>query len=114
MSSAQTDRLNAIKQELNDILESRIGDLLGSVRATQQVTRQLVATEDEIRRQTYLKDRLEAEIGPLKRTADGLGVENRDLQARVDRLRENVERMKSLREELMSNLSTLKGEIGDE
>ncbi|MEQ1505156.1 MAG: hypothetical protein ABMB14_23175 [Myxococcota bacterium] len=114
MPTAHGDRLAAIKQELNDLLESRIGDLLGAVRATQELTRRLVSTEEEIRRQSFLKERLEAELGPLKTRADGLGVENRDLQARVDRLRENVGRMKSLRDELMSNLSNLKGEIGDE
>lgn len=112
--AAQTDRLSAIKNEFDKLLEARVGDLLGVVRATQEVTRRLVATEEEIRRQTYLKDRLESELGPLKSRADGLTAENRDLQARVDRLRENVERMKSLRDELMSNLSSLKGEIDDE
>jgi len=114
MSPANPDRLTAIKQELNDLLEARVGNLLGAVRATQQITRQLVSTEEEIRRQTYIKERLEAELAPLKGRADTLAGENRDLQARVDRLRENVERMKSLRDELMSNLSNLKGEIGDE
>jgi chromosome segregation ATPase len=112
--SAQTDRLSAIKNELNNLLEAQIGDLLGAVRATQEITRRLVSTEEEIRRQTLLKEGLEAQLGPLKSRADGLTAENRDLQARVDRLRENVERMKSLRDELMSNLSNLKGEIGDE
>ncbi|MEQ1570982.1 MAG: hypothetical protein ABMA64_35460 [Myxococcota bacterium] len=114
MSPSNPDRLQTIKQELNDLLEQRIGNLLGVVRATQTVTRQLVSTEEEIRRQTYIKERLEAELAPLKGRADGLAGENRDLQSRVDRLRENVERMKSLRDELMSNLSNLKGEIGDE
>jgi len=111
--AAQTDRLAAIKQEMTDLLEIKVGDLLGVVRATQELTRRLISTEEEVRRQTYLKERLEAELVPMKGRVDTLTVENRDLQARVDRLRENVERMKSLREELMSNLSNLKGEIDD-
>jgi len=111
--AAQGDRLQAIKDELTDLLEVRIGDLLGAVRATQDVTRRIVAAEEEIRRQTAQRDQLERELGPLQSNADGLEGETRDLRARVDRARENVERLRSLREELMNNLSTLKGELDE-
>lgn len=109
---SSTDRLTAIKKELNDLLEAKIGNLLGVVRATQQVTRQLIETEEEIRRQAFQQQGLEAELGPARGRADS--AENRDLQARLDRLQQNVERMKSVREGLMNNLATLKAELGAE
>jgi archaellum component FlaC len=111
--AAQGDRLQAIKDELTDLLEARIGDLMGAVRATQEVTRRIVATEEEIRRQTVQRDQLERELGPLQSSADGLEGETRDLRTRVERARENVERLRSLREELMNNLSSLKGELDE-
>ena len=111
--AAQGDRLQAIKDELTDLLEARIGDLMGAVRATQEVTRRIVATEEDIRRQSTLRDQLERELGPLQSSAEGLDGETRDLRTRVERARENVERLRSLREELMNNLSSLKGELDE-
>ena len=69
---------------------------------------------DLSRRQLLLKERLEADLAPLKGRSDGLQSENAELRSRVDRLRDNVDRMKTLRDELMSNLSNLKGEPDDE
>jgi chromosome segregation ATPase len=111
--AAQGDRLQAIKDELTDLLEVRIGDLMGAVRATQEVTRRIVYAEEEIRRQTQQREQLERELGPLQSHADGLEGETRDLQARVERARANVDRLRSLREELMNNLSNLKGELDE-
>jgi hypothetical protein len=108
---SSNDRLNALKKELNELLEVRIGSLLGVVRATQQVTRDLIATEDEIRRQTFVRESLQAELGP------GPGPDatphQRDLQSRLERVQENVERMKSLRDELLNNLATLKASVSE-
>ena len=112
--STNPERLATIQSDLNTLLEQRIGNLLGVVRAAQEVTRQIIAAEEEIRRQTLIKDQLEADLGPLKSQADGLGTENRELRHRVDSMKNNVDRMKSLRDELMSNLSNLKGELEDE
>jgi chromosome segregation ATPase len=112
--ATDTDRLQTIQEEFNSVLETRIGDLMGAVRATQEVTRQLITAEQEIRRQDALRERLEAELEPLKSKGDELEAENRELQGRVDKLRDNVDRMRSLRDELMSNLSNLKGELDDE
>lgn len=106
------DRLTAIKKELNDLLEAKISNLLGVVRATQQVTRELLETEEEIRRQAYVREGLEAQLGPARGRVDS--VENRELQARLDRLQQNVERMKTVRDGLMSDLATLKNGLGAE
>ena len=112
--STNPERLATIQSDLNNLLEHRIGNLLGVVRAAQEVTRQIIAAEEEIRRQTLIKEQLETDLGPLKSQAEGLGTENRELRHRVDSMKNNVDRMKSLRDELMSNLSNLKGELEDE
>jgi chromosome segregation ATPase len=108
--STQTDRLDVIKAELNELLEARIGHLLGVVRAAQAVTRQIVATDEEIRRQEHVHEALEAELAPLKGTVHELAASNEELRGRVASARTNVDRMKSLREELMSNLSNLRAD----
>ncbi len=114
MASSETDRLEAIKQDFNTLLESRVGDLMGAVRATQEVTRQLIAAEEEIRRQTLLREHLDAELARLVKTGSGLDAETSELKAKIAKLHESVDRRRSLRDELMSNLANLKGELGDE
>ena len=113
MTNVSADRFQAIKSELNDLLEARLGDLLGVVQATEEVTRQLVETEHEIQRQTALKERLEAELPSLQTQRKGLSGETKELQSRVDGLKHKVDHLQALREELMSNLSHLKGELDD-
>ncbi|HHO54194.1 MAG TPA: hypothetical protein ENK18_25825 [Deltaproteobacteria bacterium] len=113
MNTASNERLQAIQKELNDMLEVRMGDLLGVVQATEEVTRQLVATEQEIQRQTALKERLETELPSLQTQRKGLQGETQDLQSRIDGLKSKVDHLQALREELMSNLSDLKGELDD-
>jgi chromosome segregation ATPase len=103
------NRFETIKSELNEALESRIGHLLGVVRAAQSLTRQIVAADDEIRRNTWIKEQLEAELQPLDKESKSLGSTNAELKRKVDAAKSDVSRMRSLREELMSTLSGLKG-----
>jgi len=113
MTTASGERLQAIKQELNELLEARIGDLMGAVQATQEVTRQLISTEEEIRRQTQLRGRLQAQLKPLSKRHNGLESETDELQARLDGVQGKVDHLASLRDELLGNLSNLKGEIDE-
>ena len=107
--TADGDRFETIKAELADALEAKIGHLLGVVRAAQSLTRQIQAAEDEIRRSTWIKEQLEAELGPLDRENRSLSSGNEELRRRVEAAKSDVARMRSLREELMSTLSGLKG-----
>ena len=111
MSSAE--RFQNIHGELTNLLEARMGELLGVIQATEEVTRQLVETEHEIQRQSSLKARLEAELPSLQTQTKGLSGETKELQVRVDGLKHKVDHLQALREELMSNLSHLKGELDD-
>jgi len=53
--SADLDR---IAQEMTSSLEARIGDLLGHVRASREVTREIVEIDRELGRLHGLRDRL--------------------------------------------------------
>lgn len=109
--SGEVDRLRQIQGELEQVLEARVTELLARMKAIREVTAHISAVEADIQRQERLQVGLEAEIPALEGRADTLQSENRDTQARVDALREKVLRMQKLREELMSNLSGLTGEL---
>lgn len=102
---ADGDRFDSIKADLNQALEARIGHLLGVVRAAQSLTRQILATEDEIRRQTWIKEQLEAELGPLEGDRGKLSAANQDLQRRLDATKADLGRQRSLHDELLSKLA---------
>lgn len=99
------DRFDSIKADLNQALEARIGHLLGVVRAAQSLSRQIAATEDEIRRQTHIKEQLEAELGPLDGEKGKLSAANADLQRRLDATKTDLKRQRSLHDELLSRLA---------
>lgn len=109
--SGDNERLRAIQQELDGILEARITDLMTSIKSLREVTTRIATTELDIRRQEAMKQQLESELGPLENRAESLNHENAEIQAKVEQLRDTVQRMKKLREELMSNLSGLTGEM---
>jgi chromosome segregation ATPase len=109
--SKDADRLRAIQDELNGILESRITELLARTRALREVTNQIVATELDIRRNDQMKAQLEAELGPLGSRSGALEAENAELKTKVDGARANVERMRKLREEHLSIMSGLTSEL---
>jgi predicted nucleic acid-binding Zn-ribbon protein len=102
---ADGDRFDSIKADLNQALEARIGHLLGLVRAAQSLTRQIIATEDEIRRQTRIKDQLESELAPLEGDRSKLSAANQDLQRRLDATKADLGRQRSLHDELLSKLA---------
>jgi len=107
MASPDTDRLQTIKEDLNGILEERITDLMSHVKAAQEVTRQLAATELDIRHQTALQNQYEAELSGLVTESRDLKKGNSELEEKLEKMRANVARMKKLREDLMTNLSGL-------
>ncbi len=70
MSTATADRLNQISEELKSILETRLQELAGAMRGTEQATRQIVATEMEIARYTQITADSRVELAALKKDAD--------------------------------------------
>ncbi len=102
--AGDSDRMRAIHDELNGILEARITELLGQIKAVQEVTLQVVTAEQDIRRHQQMRHQLESELGPLQ-------AETTESQARVDAMRDTVTRMRQLRDELQSHLSGLSVEM---
>lgn len=102
--AGDSDRMRAIHDELNGILEARITELLGQVKAVHEVTLQVVSAEQDIRRHEQMRQQLESELEPLQ-------AENTDAQQRVNAMRETVSRMRKLRDELQSHLSGLSVEM---
>jgi chromosome segregation ATPase len=79
--------------------------------AVQEVTRQIAAAEGDLRRQEAVRGALSGELERLTAGAKSLQSDNTELQARVDKLKSNVKRMKKLRAELMTSLSGLSSEL---
>lgn len=131
MSTAPSERLDAVQRELerslerrlddlfqavhtqrqvatNPELEARLGDLLGFVRAAEEVSRQLLVTEEELRRQTQLLGRLEAQLPDLQRRPPG---DAKAFMARLEACRSRVGDLNALRDELIENLTKLQGQL---
>lgn len=99
MSNATADRLNQISEELKSILEGRLQELAGAMRGTEQVTRQIVATEMEIARYSQITSDSTNELTALRKDADDMRARAEDagshrtaVVAERDEARENVVR----------------------
>lgn len=109
--SGEVDRLRQIQGELEQVLEARVTELLARMKAIREVTAHISSVEADIQRQERVRAGLEAELPPLEARHATLSAENADIQARVDGMRDKVARLQKLREELMSNLSGLTGDL---
>jgi len=97
-----TPSLQAIQDQLTAVLEERVTELMTQIKATQALSRQIARTEEEIERQRLLQERLEGELGPLRRESAQLQTQTSALQAEVDELLDSVSRMRNIREELLA------------
>lgn len=104
------DDLASIQAQLEAALEERITDLMGQIKAVQEVTAQIASATMDIRRQETLREQLEEELGSLLTESIELEQSNEERQARLDKLKEHVAKMRDLRAELMSGLAELAGE----
>lgn len=74
MSTGTADRLNQISEELKSILETRLQELAGAMRGTEQATRQIVATEMEIARYNQITSDSRTELATLRKDAEDVRV----------------------------------------
>ncbi len=109
-----SDRLEAIHDELAAILEERVTALTAAIVGVQEVTRQIASTENAIHRNEAVRDRLNADLAGLRSTEQGLEAENRANRKKVASLKENIGRLREMRQEMRSKLSSLTGELGSE
>jgi|GEM_PF-2156003 len=160
---ADTDRLQSIQEELNNILQERIAELQGAMSSAEETARQIVASELEAARVRQVREELDGRISgvqgdldalkaqadevrgahgravterdeirqelkrlereteeaerevqtarirtrKLEKESDSLRQENVELKLKLRTLEDNVGRMRKLREELLSSISSL-------
>ncbi len=83
MADSDTDRLDAIQTELATILEERMAQLMADVKRSQEVTRQITATELEIERTRAVRAQLEAQLGERQGALASLKSEVEALEEKV-------------------------------
>lgn len=93
--SADLDR---IAQEMTATLEARIGDLLGHVRASREVTREIVEIDRELGRLSDLRERLGAAGDPEQRK-------------RLQSVRHRADELTTRRRTLVDTLRSLQGAL---
>lgn len=98
-----TSRLQEINTELNAILEARIAELTASMRAAEQTTRQIVATEMEIGRYRQIQGSTGPELEQLQ-------AERQTLAARADELRNDQVRLTQARDDARNEVLRLQQE----
>ena len=107
MSTAGTADLQVIAQEMSELLEARIGELLGNVKAAREVTQQLLDVDGELNKALAARRRISAllssldddpdapEIMELRRKLDGVAVRVKKLEGRYDELLDRLNNLKS-------------------
>ena len=103
-SASSTDRLEQIQHELAAILEERLGSLATVLRASESITRRIVATEMEIERHTQDRSRLEAELATLRAAADTYGSQSQ-------RLLDEHSELLAFRDEQRASVARLEAEV---
>ena len=113
----ETSRLQEINTELTSILEARIAELTVVMRAAEQTTRQIVATEMEIGRYRQLQsstgpelEQLQAERQSLGLRADELRAEHGKLTQSRDDARNEVLRLQQEQRELDGETEKLRAQ----
>ncbi|MCB9664566.1 MAG: hypothetical protein H6732_10680 [Alphaproteobacteria bacterium] len=97
---SEATNVRAIHDQLATLLEERVTELMTEIKTSQALTRQIARTEEEIERQQLLKDKLEAELGPLRTRAAELASETEELRTQLDDAGDLVARLGEIREEL--------------
>lgn len=108
MSNGASADLQSIAHEMTGLLEARISDLLGHVKAAREVTQQMLETDGEITKLAGTRARLQAVLAPL----DGEeGPETADLRKRLDQVEARVRTLEVERRQLTDRLELLKSKL---
>ncbi len=97
MSESEADRLQILQKEMGLILEARLGELSSAIRASEQVTRQIITTELEIQRHGQRKSELLLEL-------DALHLKGQTSE-------DALENTKQKKEKLISSIAQLEAEL---
>ena len=124
MSESDADRLQSIQKEMAHILEARLGELSSAIRSSEQVTRQIITTEMEIKRHSQRERELQDELEMLqlkgKKSEETLDdakglkskliAQNAQLEAELEEVRAEVGRYKETAIDLQANLDEMETE----
>lgn len=108
MSKADSMDLNSIAQEMTGLLEARISDLLGHVKASRDVTQRLLDADAELTKLSGVQQRLAAVLDPL---GGDDGPETAELRRRLESVTSRVDKLATQRTELIDRLKTLKSKL---
>lgn len=72
MSTAPTERLDAIRVELSTILEAKVSELMTTMRQSEELTRRILASELEASRAKNLREDLETQTEAVQQDLDAL------------------------------------------
>jgi chromosome segregation ATPase len=72
MSTASTERLDAIRVELGTILEAKVSELMTTMRQSEELTRRILASELEASRAKNLREDLETQTEAVQQDLDAL------------------------------------------
>ena len=72
MSTSPTHRLDEIRVELGEILETRVSELMIHMRESEETTRRILTSELEIARARQLREDLENETSRVEQDLDAL------------------------------------------
>lgn len=108
MSNPGSADLNSIAREMTGLLEERISDLLGHVKASREVTQQLLETDGELTKLLGVQQRLGAVLDPI--TGDD-GPETLELRKRLESVDVRVKKLTTQRGELVDQLEVLKSKL---
>lgn len=99
---SDTDRLHAIQQEVNQILEERVADLLARMKAVREVTAQVASADIEAERHEATATQLEAGLAKASSTGQKL-----EILQKVESMREAAGKARARRDELVEHLAGL-------
>ena len=97
MEAASSGRLDEIRVELGEILESRVSELMNSMRESEEFTRRILATELEMARARQLREDLDNEAQRVQNDLDALRARAEEVRAEHG---ESVVQREGVREEI--------------
>ncbi len=104
MSKQPTERLEAIRVELADILESRVSELMRTMRDSEELTRRILASELEAARAKQLREDLETQTEAIQQDLDAL-------HSRAEQVRETHRNAIKERDDTRDELRKMEQEI---
>lgn len=94
--------MEALQADLDRVLEQRIADLLGYVKAAKELVRGVTTADNELRRIATQRETLD----PRARRGD------REARTRIDALDKAADRVADGRERLLADLQTILTDLG--